>query len=290
MRTLSASTALAAAALCLSAAAIPMSSAAAPAPSGDQWHYEVFSGTDAPYEDIKNGMTKDIPTLEQMCTALPACKGFNTNGWLKNDTDPSVRKPEACDLYVKVPGPPPPPQPYLWPLPSTYTNGTTMLAVSPSLKFTGPTSATLSAAFDRYMGIIFPHAPMTDDTVPAPPAPSVSLAGLDVTVSSPSEAPPQVDTDESYTLTIPADGSNAKLSAVTIYGALRGLETFSQLVVYNFDTTSYYIGLAPWSISDKPRFQHRGMLLDSARHFEPIPVLKGVVDAASYAKLNVIHW
>ena len=69
--------------------------------------------------------------------------------------------------------------------------------------------------------------------------------------------PLQLGVDESYTLVIPDDGSQAVLTAPTYYGALRGLETFSQLVGFNFSTHSYVLSNAPWKIADKPRFAPR---------------------------------
>merc|ERR1712216_812465 len=62
---------------------------------------------------------------------------------------------------------------------------------------------------------------------------------LSVTVQSAAEDFPQLETDESYSLSIPATGGSASLKAATVYGALRGLETFSQLVVYDFDAAVY---------------------------------------------------
>ncbi len=47
---------------------------------------------------------------------------------------------------------------------------------------------------------------------------------------------------------------------------------------------------APWSITDAPRFTHRGVLIDSSRHFLPISVVLDMIDALSYNKLNVLHW
>eukprot|EP01043_Picozoa_sp_COSAG02_P071686 COSAG02_NODE_13203_length_1427_cov_1.019578_3_plen_99_part_00 len=57
------------------------------------------------------------------------------------------------------------------------------------------------------------------------------------------------DMNESYTLD--AGGSGCKLSARTVWGALRGMETFSQLVS---PSPSGGYELTPVSINDTPRF------------------------------------
>lgn len=44
------------------------------------------------------------------------------------------------------------------------------------------------------------------------------------------------------------------------------------------------------SISDAPRFQWRGALVDTARHFQPLAAIRAFVDALSYSKMNVLHW
>ena len=46
----------------------------------------------------------------------------------------------------------------------------------------------------------------------------------------------------------------------------------------------------PLVIKDVPRFAHRGLLIDSGRHFEPVRQIKALIDSMSYAKLNVLHW
>ncbi len=43
-------------------------------------------------------------------------------------------------------------------------------------------------------------------------------------------------------------------------------------------------------IEDAPRYPHRGIHLDCARHFFPIETVKRVVEGMSLAKLNVLHW
>ena len=75
-----------------------------------------------------------------------------------------------------------------------------------------------------------------------------------------------------------------------LVGVLRGLETFSQLVLFDFDLGRYLIGNAPWTIEDDARFPHRGLMIDTSRHFQPLAAIRGVIDSLPYTKLNVLHW
>ncbi|MBC7898896.1 MAG: family 20 glycosylhydrolase, partial [Saprospiraceae bacterium] len=95
---------------------------------------------------------------------------------------------------------------------------------------------------------------------------------------------PSVGDDESYTLEI--SDKQAKISAPTTVGAMRGLETFIQLL--ETDKDGFYFPAV--SIQDKPRFAWRGLMIDSARHFQPMDVLKRNLDAMAAVKLNVLHW
>jgi len=94
----------------------------------------------------------------------------------------------------------------------------------------------------------------------------------------------ELNEDESYTLKI-FDGQ-ININAVTDIGAIRGLETLLQLT--SFDKNEYFFpGLV---INDSPRFPWRGLMIDVARHFQPIDVLKRNLDAMASVKLNVFHW
>jgi hexosaminidase len=104
------------------------------------------------------------------------------------------------------------------------------------------------------------------------------------------EAHPQLSTDESYNLSVPSAGGVAVASSRTVFGALRALETFSQLVRFDFDRGAYVVSGAPWTIQDQPRFPHRGLMVDSGRHFLPLPSIRQIIDTLPYAKLNVLHW
>lgn len=44
------------------------------------------------------------------------------------------------------------------------------------------------------------------------------------------------------------------------------------------------------AISDTPRFQWRGLMIDSARHFQTVDEIKKTIDVMATLKLNVFHW
>ena len=94
--------------------------------------------------------------------------------------------------------------------------------------------------------------------------------------------------DESYTLDVSAAGV-ASVVAPTAAGAVHGLETLAQLVKLSFDGVAS-ICSAPLKIADKPRFGWRGMMVDSSRHFLPVPLLLKMIDALAAGKGNVLHW
>ncbi len=52
--------------------------------------YRFVPYMDSGGNDIKNarGLANNIPELQGTCTALPNCRGFNTNGWLKHTLRP----------------------------------------------------------------------------------------------------------------------------------------------------------------------------------------------------------
>uniref|UniRef100_A0A2K6ETD5 Beta-hexosaminidase subunit alpha n=1 Tax=Propithecus coquereli TaxID=379532 RepID=A0A2K6ETD5_PROCO len=76
---------------------------------------------------------------------------------------------------------------------------------------------------------------------------------------------PTLESVENYTLTINDD--ECLLLSETVWGALRGLETFSQLVWKSAEGTFF---INKTEIEDFPRFPHRGLLLDTSRHYLPL--------------------
>lgn len=93
-----------------------------------------------------------------------------------------------------------------------------------------------------------------------------------------------INSDESYNLTVTSD--KIAIHSKTDVGALRALATLLQLVTHNAST--YVIpGVV---INDAPRFVWRGLMIDAARHFQPVDVLKRNLDAMAFVKMNVFHW
>lgn len=94
--------------------------------------------------------------------------------------------------------------------------------------------------------------------------------------------------DESYSLNVSRDG-RASITAATSVGALRALETFSQLFYKHSAGNVWYTTLAPLSFYDKPKFSHRGIMLDVSRHWFALEDIRRVIDGLAMNKLNVLH-
>ncbi|KAM7200494.1 glycoside hydrolase [Rhypophila sp. PSN 637] len=94
--------------------------------------------------------------------------------------------------------------------------------------------------------------------------------------------------DESYNLTISSQGE-AKLTAVSSIGVLRGLETFKQLFFKHSGGPFWYTPYVPVKIEDKPDFPHRGVMIDTARSWLPVDDILRTIDALAMNKLNRLH-
>jgi hexosaminidase len=111
-----------------------------------------------------------------------------------------------------------------------------------------------------------------------------SKATLLITCERAGEVVQSLKEDESYTLEVRPH--QARLSATTPVGVLRGMETFLQLV--DLDDKSF--GAPAVTIHDRPCFPWRGLMLDVSRHFMPLPVVERTLDGMAAVKLNVFHW
>ena len=86
---------------------------------------------------------------------------------------------------------------------------------------------------------------------------------------------------EGYELNITEEGIRMEGSSAGIFYAERTLE---QLRI------QFGNRLPCMNIMDGPRFPYRGFMLDSSRHFLPKQDVLKLIDAASYFKLNKMHW
>jgi len=91
---------------------------------------------------------------------------------------------------------------------------------------------------------------------------------------------------EAYRLTVSAGGVTVSASqpAGLFYGAVSLWELLTA------EPGDGPVTLAARTIEDKPRFPWRGLLLDSARHFQPAEYVKHYIDWMAALKLNVLHW
>ena len=109
-------------------------------------------------------------------------------------------------------------------------------------------------------------------------------ATLEIQTGHASKETQELGEDESYMLEVTANG--AKLTAATPLGTMHGLQTFLQLV----DVSPSGFAAPLVVIQDKSRFPWRGLMLDSARHFIPLDVIKRNLDGMEAVKMNVFHW
>ncbi|HEV2425647.1 MAG TPA: family 20 glycosylhydrolase [Terriglobia bacterium] len=171
----------------------------------------------------------------------------------------------------------------LMPQPAELTPGEGRLAIDGSFRvaLTGYQEPRLRDAawrmidrLTRQTGIPLDHQLETD----------ASKATFVIACERAGEVVQSVKEDESYTLEVTPP--QARLSATTPVGVLRGIETFLQLVA--LDDKGF--GAPGVTIHDHPRFAWRGLMMDVSRHFMPVDVVERNLDAMAAVKLNVFHW
>eukprot|EP00762_Andalucia_godoyi_P001737 ANDGO_07044.mRNA.1 hypothetical protein len=170
----------------------------------------------------------------------------------------------------------------VWPQPQSMRPGSSSVTVDPSQFSFSTTSKSqiLQKAFARYATLFFPAKTAR--------SPQGSLVSVAVQVDSDDENL-QFGVDESYSISVSTD-PKASISAKSVFGALRALETFSQLISYDAASQTYSIVNAPLEIDDAPRFPWRGFMVDTARHFIPVDFLLHTIDVLAYNKFNTMHW
>ena len=89
-----------------------------------------------------------------------------------------------------------------------------------------------------------------------------------------------LNSSEGYVLTSSSKGVD--IQAKTGAGLFYGLQTLLQMLA---DGNKVAYG----TITDEPRFEYRGMMLDVSRHFFGLDFVKKQIDAMAYYKLNRLH-
>src|SRR5690242_12192450 len=138
------------------------------------------------------------------------------------------------------------------PLPAKVRAGSGILTIDSgfSIRTTGCADARLGAAADRLTARISRQTGIPINPVPGRPA------TLIVDCQAPAPGYPALNEDESYQLEIAPE--RAHLTARTSTGALRGLETFAQLIT----RSSNGFQIPAVQIDDRPRFPWRGLMFD----------------------------
>jgi hexosaminidase len=91
--------------------------------------------------------------------------------------------------------------------------------------------------------------------------------------------------NENYDIDI--DDSQIRILASSEAGFFYGAVTVWQI----FTSDLKWSGTIPkLHIHDSPRFAWRGMMLDSARHFQSVAFIKSLLTVMAVHKLNVLHW
>ena len=214
-----------------------------------------------------------------------------------------------------------------WPLPQDWRSSDTQFRLHPDyfiISSNADNCDVINEAIKRYQQLSFlstvPPAvlPSSSSTLS-----SFLLRELKIEIESADQCLyPQENEDESYRLeitttrTVKSDTLNVKetntiytnnrsdqnpihsksksipvgqIKSISVWGALRALETFSQLVhTKTAASGGVQFVVNATLIQDYPAFNYRGFMLDSARHFIPKRTILALLDAMAYNKMNVL--
>ncbi|MDH5830969.1 family 20 glycosylhydrolase [Luteimonas sp. M1R5S18] len=127
-----------------------------------------------------------------------------------------------------------------------------------------------------FAGLVATTQGVTPALAGADTAPAIAFV-LDP--SMPADAP------EAYVLEVAPQG--VRVAAADERGLFYGAVTLWQLLS---SAQGEAVRIPALLIEDAPRFGWRGLMLDSARHFQSVEQIKQLLDAMAWHKLNVFHW
>ncbi|XP_026734479.1 beta-hexosaminidase subunit beta-like isoform X1 [Trichoplusia ni] len=203
--------------------------------------------------------------------------------------------------YIVVPGPAyPATKGEIWPKPQQETKEWTYYKLSPAVfKFTvkGKTCDILKAAIERYTSVLrtthhiaWKHTKKTwkkveSRSTAADPDFKGALQELQINLLAPCEVYPHLEMNEKYSLKV---SGISKLESDSIWGILRGMESFAQLFYMAKGYKDVLINAT--QIVDFPRYTYRGLLIDTSRHYITVANILKTLDAMEMNKMNVLHW
>ena len=176
----------------------------------------------------------------------------------------------------------------VWPKPRIQQKTDKVLQISPDIQYVfngGLYCEIIEKSFQRHYPFIV-GAQSSKDAQQSTSGSGV-LKVLEIHVTSGCyEIYPTSHDDHGYTLDV--QGEKATLTSEEVWGALSGIETFTQLAYTHPDTLSRVMNET--SITDFARFQFRGFLIDTSRHYLSLDQIKLHIDAMEAVKYNVLHW
>lgn len=98
----------------------------------------------------------------------------------------------------------------------------------------------------------------------------------------------RIQPQEGYRIECTTDSLNIFASGYT--GAFYAVMSLRQLFNMDVADKPAILTMHAVSITDKPRFKWRGIMLDESRHFFGVDAVKNLLDYMSMYKLNVFHW
>lgn len=210
--------------------------------------------------------------MRSACRTSPHVTSFH--GWLRSATL------TACLLLAGVLLPERPASAQslaLIPMPAhvTQEKGRYTLDATTRLQYSGQASASAADEFARLLARS--HAISLQ---PTPSSIPTSGAGIEFVLDPTAKLGP-----EDYRLTV--GPLRIEVVAAQAPGLFYGAITLWQLLPPGRDD---HIAIPAVHIEDTPRFPWRGLMLDSARHFQSPEQVKQLLDAMAVHKLNVFHW
>ena len=169
----------------------------------------------------------------------------------------------------------------LMPQPSHMVKGEGQFPINGDLRIDlkGYKDARISSGKQRFLEVLY-----RETGIPLLPESDARPARFVIRTLGPSAPVLRIGEDESYRLEVTTD--HVLLTAPNPLGILHGLQTFLQLV----RLTPQGFSVPAVTIDDQPRFQWRGLMIDSSRHFMPVSVITRNLDGMEAVKMNVFHW